>query len=131
MQVSTRLWATTHRGEYQVTTCVIAMVTRERTDSSATSKQLRHCFMCRLLLDYHSHRPSSCCQQKGCHAPCAQLYVVLCCAVQEALAKEVHFLQKLKHPNLVTFYGVCLERPMVVMVSQHQVLSTVYAKTLC
>lgn len=55
---------------------------------------------------------------------------MLCCAVQEALAKEVHFLQKLKHPNLVTFYGVCLERPMVVMVSQHQVLSTVYAK-LC
>jgi hypothetical protein len=48
--------------------------------------------------------------------------------VQEALAKEVHFLQKLKHPNLVTFYGVCLERPMVVMVGEHQVLGTVYAK---
>jgi hypothetical protein len=37
------------------------------------------------------------------------------CAVQAALAKEVHWLTSLNHPNLVRFCAVCLERPLVVM----------------
>lgn len=32
-----------------------------------------------------------------------------------ALAKEVHWLTSLNHPNLVRFCAVCLERPLVVM----------------
>ena len=34
---------------------------------------------------------------------------------QAALAKEVHWLTSLNHPNLVRFCAVCLERPLVVM----------------
>lgn len=35
--------------------------------------------------------------------------------LQAALAKEVHWLTSLNHPNLVRFCAVCLERPLVVM----------------
>lgn len=34
---------------------------------------------------------------------------------QAALAKEVYWLTRLNHPNLVRFCAVCLERPMLVM----------------
>ncbi len=47
--------------------------------------------------------------------PCCAVLCCVGCVVQRALENEVHFLQRLKHPNLVTFYGVCLEPPMVVM----------------
>lgn len=43
------------------------------------------------------------------------LYATLCCAVQNALLKEVGLLAKLTHPNLVRFFGVCLDPPLVVM----------------
>jgi hypothetical protein len=36
-------------------------------------------------------------------------------SARAALAKEVHWLTSLNHPNLVRFCAVCLERPLVVM----------------
>jgi hypothetical protein len=56
-----------------------------------------------------------------CVDACVLVCLLACClfvclsVLQAALAKEVHWLTSLNHPNLVRFCAVCLERPLVVM----------------